>query len=121
MQHIVLTVHIILCIFIVFFVMIQRTDSDGMGGISGGGNMNSFLTGRAAANALTRTTSILAALFFCTSIGLAYLSSSSSSKSILDNAPAAATTPAAQSPDATSATEQKVPVTPAAPSVPMAQ
>ncbi len=89
MEHILLVIHILLCIGIVFMVLIQRSDADGMGGLSGGStNMSSFLTGRAAANLLTKTTALLAAGFFITSLGLTYLSSAKSGKSILDKAPA---------------------------------
>ena len=42
----------------------------------GGGGMSGFMTGRSTANLLTRTTAILAALFFVTSIALAIFASS---------------------------------------------
>lgn len=91
MASVLLTVHILVCISLVALILLQRTDADGMGSLGGGGggNMNSFLTGRAAANLLTRTTAILATVFFITSLSLTLLGRSNTGKSILDAAPAA--------------------------------
>ena len=55
-----------------------------MGG-SGGGGMGGFMTGRATADLLTRTTAILAASFMATSVVLAILADSGADQgSILD-------------------------------------
>ena len=51
----------------------------------GGGGMSGFMTGRSTANLLTRTTAILAALFFLTSVILAVLSQHSGApRSLVD-------------------------------------
>ena len=70
METVVLTIHVIIVLALIGVVLLQRSEGGalGMGAGSGGG----FMTGRGAANALTRTTSILAALFFATSLGLAF-------------------------------------------------
>ena len=71
------------------------------------------MTGRGAANLLTRTTAVLATLFIITSLTLAAMSRSSREPdSILDRAPQPATT----QPSAPSA-----PATPAAPQPPLAR
>ena len=69
MTAVVLTFHTLIVLGLIGVVLLQRSEGGalGMGAGSGGG----FMTGRGAANALTRTTSILAALFFATSLGLA--------------------------------------------------
>ncbi|MEM9494438.1 MAG: preprotein translocase subunit SecG [Pseudomonadota bacterium] len=69
MTAVVLTLHTLIVLGLIGVVLLQRSEGGalGMGAGSGGG----FMTGRGAANALTRTTSILAALFFATSLGLA--------------------------------------------------
>ena len=69
MVTVVLTIHVLIVIALIGVVLLQRSEGGalGMGGGGGGG----FMSGRGAANALTRTTSILAALFFATSLGLA--------------------------------------------------
>ena len=71
MTTILLTIHIIIALALVGTVLLQRNEGGGLGigGSSGGG----FMTARGTANLLTRTTAILAALFFATSIGLAIL------------------------------------------------
>ncbi len=72
MTAVILTVHTLLVLGLIGVVLLQRSEGGalGMGGAGSGGG---FMTGRGAANALTRTTSILAALFFATSLGLAIL------------------------------------------------
>ncbi len=71
MTAIILTIHVLIVLALIGLVLMQRSEGGalGMGGGGGGG----FMTGRGAANALTRTTSILAALFFATSLGLAII------------------------------------------------
>jgi preprotein translocase subunit SecG len=82
----VLTViHTIIVLFLIVVVLVQRTDSDGMGGLGGGGGGNQFLTGRSAANLMTRTTAILAAAFMISSLILAIMVSRMTSTSIVDS------------------------------------
>lgn len=83
MYTVLLVIHSILVLFLILMVLIQRTDSDGLGGLGGGGNQ--FLTGRGAANLLTRTTAILAAAFMLTSLVLAVMASRMTQHSILDS------------------------------------
>lgn len=83
MYTVLLVIHTCIVLFLIFFVLIQRTDSDGLSGLSGGGG-NQFLTGRGAANLLTRTTAILAGLFMITSLVLAVIASRMTASSILD-------------------------------------
>jgi preprotein translocase subunit SecG len=90
---ILLVIHTILVLFLIVMVLIQRTDSDGLGGLSGGGG-NQFLTGRSAANLLTRTTAILAGAFMVTSLILAVMASRMTQSSILDAVPVEESAPA---------------------------
>ena len=72
MLTIVLIIHVFIVIALVGVVLLQRSDGGALGiGGGGGGGAGGFMSGRGAANALTRTTTILAALFFTTSMGLA--------------------------------------------------
>jgi preprotein translocase subunit SecG len=84
---ILLVIHTIIVLFLIMMVLVQRTDSDGLGGLGGGGG-NQFMTGRSAANLMTRTTAILAGAFMLTSLILAIIASHNSSHSILETAPA---------------------------------
>ncbi len=86
MYTILLVTHSIIVLFLIAMVLIQRTDSDGMGGLGGGGG-NQFLTGRAQANLLTRTTAILAVAFMVTSLVLAVMASRMTGGSIIDSTP----------------------------------
>ncbi len=110
MYTILLVIHTILVLFLIVIVLLQRSDSDGMGGLGGGGG-NQFMTGRAQANLLTRTTAMLAGAFMVTSIILAIMANRMTDKSIVDSiaAPAAQEAPAA--PDSAPA----APVLPAVP------
>jgi preprotein translocase subunit SecG len=83
MYTILLVTHTIIVLFLIVLVLIQRSSSDGLGGLGGGGNQ--FLTGRASANLLTRTTAILAGAFMCTSLVLAIMASRMSEGSVVDS------------------------------------
>lgn len=72
MTTILLTIHIIIAIALVGTVLLQRNEGGGLG-IGGGSSGGGFMTARGTANLLTRTTAILAAMFFATSIGLAII------------------------------------------------
>jgi preprotein translocase subunit SecG len=78
----ILVLHIMVAAALVAIVLIQRSEGGALG-IGGGGG--GFMTGRGAANLLTRVTAILAAAFFGTSILLAVLASTRSvPRSILE-------------------------------------
>lgn len=82
MEHILLVIHVIIAAALIGVVLIQRSDTDGFG--LGGGTGGSFMTGRATANLLTRTTAILATLFIVNSLALSWLASNSREGSIVD-------------------------------------
>lgn len=87
METIVLVIHLLIALALVGVVLLQRSEGGGlgMGGGGGGGGMGGFMTGRAAADLLTRTTAILAAAFMGTSLLLAILADSGKEQgSILD-------------------------------------
>ncbi len=91
MYTILLVAHSIIVLFLIVLVLIQRSDSDGLGSLGGGGNQ--FLTGRSAANLLTRTTAILAGAFMLTSLVLAVMAGRMSETSIIDKTPVEETAP----------------------------
>jgi preprotein translocase subunit SecG len=67
--------HVFACLFLILVVLIQPGKSGGMGALSGAAATQVF-GGRGAGNVLTKTTWTTAAIFFVTSLTLAYLSSS---------------------------------------------
>ena len=80
---VLITVHLIIVLFMIVVVLLQRSEGGGLG-IGGGGGM---MTARQASDGLTRTTGILAASFFATSLLLGVLARyDEGSTSILDRA-----------------------------------
>ncbi|MDR0324269.1 MAG: preprotein translocase subunit SecG [Treponema sp.] len=71
---VLLVFFVIIAVLLVLFVLIQNEEGDGLGGIFAGGSGSAF--GSRAGNVLTRTTSVLGALFLIVSLGLALLSRS---------------------------------------------
>ncbi len=69
MQTVLIVIHLLIVLALVGVVLIQRSEGGGLG--VGGGS--GFMSARGTANALTRTTAILATLFFITSLGLGIL------------------------------------------------
>jgi protein translocase SecG subunit len=69
MQTVLIVIHLMIVLALVGIVLIQRSEGGGLG-IGGGSGL---MSARGAANALTRTTGILAAAFFVTSLGLGIL------------------------------------------------
>ena len=69
---ILLVFFVIMAILLVMLVLIQNEEGDSLGGIFAGGSSSAF--GSRSGNVLTRTTSILGALFLIVSLGLALLS-----------------------------------------------
>ncbi|MBX3577987.1 MAG: preprotein translocase subunit SecG [Rhizobiaceae bacterium] len=69
MQTVLIVIHLMVVVALVGVVLLQRSEGGGLG-IGGG---SGFMTARGAANALTRTTGILAVAFFVTSLGLSIL------------------------------------------------
>lgn len=69
MQTVLIVVHLMIVLALVGVVLLQRSEGGGLG-IGGG---SGFMSARGAANALTRTTAILAAAFFATSLALSIL------------------------------------------------
>lgn len=74
MTSILLVVHVIAAVSIVALVLMQQGKGADMGAAFGGGGGSQSLFGaRGSANFLSRITGLLAAVFFVTSLTLAYL------------------------------------------------
>lgn len=118
MITVVVVIHLMLAIALIGVIMVQKSEGGALGIGGGSGGMGGFLSGRSAANLLTRTTAILAACFFATSIALALLASAQRNAGSVINVPASAPASPSQAPLPTG----HAPATPApaAPSVPSA-
>lgn len=71
-----LTVHILVALGIIGLVLMQHGKGADMGAAFGSGASGSLFGATGSANFLSRTTGVLAAVFFVTSLSLAYLASS---------------------------------------------
>ncbi|ODS00917.1 hypothetical protein AUC68_13375 [Methyloceanibacter methanicus] len=75
MSTVILLIHVMIAIALVGVILLQRSEGGALGIGGGGGGGGGFMTGRSAGDALTRTTTILAACFFLTSLTLSILAS----------------------------------------------
>ena len=73
---VVLVIHILVALAIVGLVLMQHGKGADMGAAFGSGASGSLFGASGSANFLSRTTAVLAAIFFCTSLALAYVASS---------------------------------------------
>jgi len=71
MENILLIVHLVLAVFLIAVVLLQRSEGGALGIGGGGGGL---VSQRGAATALGKVTWLLAIGFICTSIGLTMLS-----------------------------------------------
>ena len=111
MQTLLLVAELIIAVALIGFVLLQRSEGGGLG-MGSSSSMGGLFTPRGAADTLTRTTSILAFLFFGICIVLNILALKGRDQtSILDSAPVSA--PAKPAPAA--------PALPVGPSVPKPQ
>ena len=118
MTTVLLMIHLFVTLALIGVVLIQRSEGGGLGiGTSQG--MGSFMSGRGTANLLTRTTAILAAVFFALSLILALMNRGtlSAGRSVLDNLPTpASTAPGGTAPGGTApAPGAAIPTLPATP------
>jgi len=112
MQTVLLAAEVLVAVALIIIVLLQRSEGGGLG--MGGGTGGGLFTARGAADALTRTTAILAFLFILICLGLniiALKGRPESNASILD-------TPISGTP---AKPIRPAPAAPAAPAVPKPQ
>jgi preprotein translocase subunit SecG len=68
MISVIIVIHLMLVLALIGVVMLQKSEGGGLVSSTSG-----FMTGRGTANVLTRTTALLAAGFFLTSLALSWL------------------------------------------------
>jgi preprotein translocase subunit SecG len=71
LANVLIVAYLLIVLALIAVILLQRSEGGGLG--MGGGNSNGLMTVRGSANLLTRTTAILATLFFATAIGLTIL------------------------------------------------
>jgi preprotein translocase subunit SecG len=110
MQTVLLIIHLIIALALVGAVLLQRSEG---GALGIGGGPGGVMSARGAANFLTRTTAILAAVFFVTSILLTILAQGDTSRRSIMDVPVRSESQTPQAPQA--------PQEPAVPSVPLSE
>ena len=85
MQTLLVFAELVIAVALIIFVLLQRSEGGALGMGGGGSGLGGLFSPRGAADTLTRTTAILAALFFLTCVGLNLLAlHGRNEKSILD-------------------------------------
>ena len=76
METFLLVIHIMVCLFLVFIVLVQGGKGAEMGAAFGGGSSQTLFGGRGAATFLSKLTTGIAIVFMLTSLSLAVVSGS---------------------------------------------
>jgi len=116
MHTLVFVFHILAAVGIVVLVLLQHGKGADMGAAFGSGSAGSLFGSAGASNFLSKTTAVLAATFFATSLALTYLSAPSKSGGVTEGitAPAAKTesqpaAPASSAPATTGGKSTEIP------------
>lgn len=76
MQTFILIIHVLVGAAVIGLVLLQHGKGADMGAAFGSGSAGSLFGSSGSANFLSRSTAVLTAVFFVTSLGLTYLSTS---------------------------------------------
>jgi len=97
MELLVTVIHVISALGIIGLVLLQHGKGADMGAAFGGGSSGSLFGASGSANFLSRSTSVLATIFFVTSLGLTWFSSRRGEQKGLMSSPPASSAPAGTS------------------------
>lgn len=94
MSSVLLVLQLIVAIFLVAVILMQRSNGGALSGLGGGDGIGGLISARGKGNILTRITAILATLFFALSMAISIYYSRTEIKktSIVDDVPAASET-----------------------------
>lgn len=108
MGSVLLVLQLIVAIFLVAVILMQRSNGGALSGLGGDSGIGGLLSARGKGNILTRTTAVLATLFFALSMALSIYFSRAEVQtiSVVDNV-------------ATAASEASAPETPSEPAAPV--
>jgi preprotein translocase subunit SecG len=85
-MNLVLTVlHVVVCLFLIAVVLLQRGKGAEMGAVFGGGASSTVFGSRGGANFLTKMTTASAALFMITSLSLSYIATDQASDRLFED------------------------------------
>ena len=97
MELLVTVIHVISALGIIGLVLLQHGKGADMGAAFGGGSSGSLFGASGSANFLSRSTSVMATIFFVTSLGLTWFSSHRGEQKGLMSTPPAKSAPATSS------------------------
>ena len=92
LYYLIIALHVAACLFLIAVVLLQQGKGQDLASAFGGGGSQTAFGPRGSATVLSRATAILAGLFMVTSMALSLVKPRASG--ILDQVPAAATSPA---------------------------
>jgi preprotein translocase subunit SecG len=112
METVILIVHVLAAVALVTLILLQQGKGADMGAAFGSGASSTVFGSQGSASFLTRSTAILATLFFITSLSLAYFSGQGvSRKSVTERS-------VVETIDSGAPVAQDMPAVPAAPAAP---
>lgn len=97
MQTFLVFIELLIAVALIIFVLLQRSEGGALG-IGGGSSLGGLFSPRGAADTLTRTTAILAFLFFVTCLGLNLLALRGRDETSILNLPESGTSAPAPKP-----------------------
>ena len=87
METLVLVIHVLVGASVIGLVLLQHGKGADMGAAFGSGSAGSLFGASGSANFLSRTTAVLATIFFITSLGLTYIGSTrTENKGVIERA-----------------------------------
>jgi preprotein translocase subunit SecG len=92
MQTLLVFLELLIAVALIVFILLQRSEGGALGMGGGGGGMGGLFSPRGAADTLTRTTAILALLFFVTCLALNILALRGHNETSILDTPAPTTT-----------------------------
>ena len=122
MGSVLLVIYLMVIILLVTLILMQRNSGNALSGLGGGNGADSFLSARGKGNLLTRTTTVLATIFFITSIllSLYYKGETRKVDSITDVAPLTQSAPVVPSVPNAAEAQAEAPAQPVAEEAPAA-
>jgi preprotein translocase subunit SecG len=98
LQTLLIIAELMIAVALIIFVLLQRSEGGALGMGGGGSGLGGLFSPRGAADTLTRTTAILAILFFLTCLGLNLLSLKGRDEHSILDSPLNSTIPASAPP-----------------------
>ena len=119
MQTVIIIIHLMIVLAMTGLVLLQKSEGGGLG--MGGGGGGGFLSSRGTSNMLTRSTAILAGIFFATSLLLSILAGIERAPRSIMNAPPAGAPAVPLGSERGAVPAPAPPSAPAAPQVPQSK